>query len=877
MPPSALTKTYQPTPLLRLLFERAFENIRVDDAELKRVRELSSTGSVVYVLRNLSAVDFLALDQLTRRHSLPRLRFANDLGLWMFDPVGQGWLASLTGRPSPPPAERLRDALLRGGSAALFLKRPPGMFDPAARAGSGRMIKEGDELVRAVLRLQKEGHTIHVVPLVFLWTRHPDTRGRQAMDFLLGPPEWPNSARTVAQFVANYKRVTLRVGEPLKLDDFLATIPELPEPVQARRLTWAVMRRLERERRATTGPAAHNPDRLRMELLRSRRMRAIIEELAGNAPGQREALTVKADGMLKELQARPDPLSLRALGSAFGRVFERLYAGVEHQEGDLQRIRAASKEGTLVLLPSHKSHIDYMILSHVFFEQNLQMPMIAAGDNLNFFPMGPLFRRAGAFFIRRAFKGDRLYGAVVDAYVRRLIRDGFPIELFLEGGRSRTGKLLPPRLGLLNMIVDAALNETQRNVLFVPVSIGYERIIETDAYTRELTGGEKAKEGASSLLKTSRLLRHRYGRINLQVGEILSLQQLRAEFELLQETEVRPSRRRALVSRVASHAMDEINRVTAVTPGALTALALLSHERRGLTHEQLVERCDQLLLVLRRAEVRIAQGTVTPSGTLRPDAIREAVQLFADADLVDVNRAGALGPGVSRKWAKVTAGPGTVYSVPDSRRFALDTSKNIIVHFFVQRSIAALAALAPTDGWHPTYADVLTRGAQLARLLQHEFRFPEDRSPEDVLTQTLEQLLAEGILVRNGDNLSPGPGMAGWSGEKWLSALASILRNYLEGYRVAARSLGLLLEGTKSHKDLIKHALAVGEHMFYSGELERREAVSMPLLENALRAFTTSGVLTPVGESWCLREEAATSAALQELEDSLLQLLQEAR
>src|SRR5258708_25976373 len=147
----------------------------------------------------------------------------------------------------------------------------------------------------------------------------------------------------------------------------------------------------------------------------------------------------------------------------------------------LERGGGATKEGCAILLPSHKSHIDYLVLSYVFYEENIQLPLIAAGDNLSFFPLGPVFRRAGAFFIRRSFKGDRLYSAVVETYVRRLIRDGYPIELFLEGGRSRTGKLLPPKFGLLGMLVDSALSVPQKKVFYVPISIGYERIVETEA------------------------------------------------------------------------------------------------------------------------------------------------------------------------------------------------------------------------------------------------------------------------------------------------------------------------------------------------------------------------------------------------------------
>ena len=124
-----------------------------------------------------------------------------------------------------------------------------------------------------------------------------------------------------------------------------------------------------------------------------------------------------------------------------------MFSAIEVDEAGIERLRELAKEGTLVLLPSHKSHMDYLALAWVLYRHKLQLPLIAAGDNLNFFPVGAIFRRAGAFFIRRSFAGDRLYAAVVDAYVRRLIKDGAPLEFFLEGGRSRTGKLLPPKLG----------------------------------------------------------------------------------------------------------------------------------------------------------------------------------------------------------------------------------------------------------------------------------------------------------------------------------------------------------------------------------------------------------------------------------------------
>ncbi len=448
--------------------------------------------------------------------------------------MGKGWLNAILPRPGVTPSDELRDAIERGGSAALFLKRPPGVLDVAAGASGGRGLKEGDELVRTLIDLQRERKApILLVPQVFVWTKQPDTRGTRRMDFLLGPREWPSPARTVGQFLSNYKHVALKAGEPLDLSEFLEGANGASDAVRVRRVTYAMLRRLERERRSVTGPAEKAPDRVRMEILRSPRLRKVISDLAG----ARACRSLRADRSRAE-HAAPAPghpghgHDQGAGGRSSTASSIASTPASNTTRADIERVRAAAKEGTLVLLPSHKSHIDYLILSYVFNEENLQLPLIAAGDNLNFFPLGGIFRRGGAFFIRRSFKGDRLYAAVVDAYIRRLIRDGYPIELFLEGGRSRTGKLLAPKFGLLNMIVDAALGVSQRRAYFVPVSIGYERVVEAGSYERELSGGEKSKEDAAGLLKTTEVLRHRYGRINLQFGQILTLDEIREELGL---------------------------------------------------------------------------------------------------------------------------------------------------------------------------------------------------------------------------------------------------------------------------------------------------------------------------------------------------------
>jgi glycerol-3-phosphate O-acyltransferase len=163
MPGGPRTKAYEPNPALRALYGRFFDRIQVDEGWISDVRRLAATGTVVYILRNLNFIDFFALDHLTRRFGLPQIRVANDLGLWVLNPTGKGWLDAIFPNGASTPSDELSAALSDGSSAALFLKRPPGVLDVAAGASGGRGLREGDELIRTLLDLQR--HSLMMVCL----------------------------------------------------------------------------------------------------------------------------------------------------------------------------------------------------------------------------------------------------------------------------------------------------------------------------------------------------------------------------------------------------------------------------------------------------------------------------------------------------------------------------------------------------------------------------------------------------------------------------------------------------------------------------------------------------------------------------------------
>ena len=867
---------YEPNFLLGWLYERFFSKIEVDETWAARVREARARGTVVYVLRNLSFIDFFALDWLTKQLGLPEVRFANDMGLWVLEPMGRGWLDGLTRRRDRSDVADLRSAIRAGASAALFLKRPPGLIERLDRQTAGRGQIEGDAFIRALFDIQREQERpILLVPQVFVWTKRGDEVRQTWLDAVLGPREWPGKIRAMTQLLSSYGGVTLRSGDPVDVKAFLEREEGAPnDEVRVRRITYTLLRRLERERHAVIGPARKPADRLREEVVRSPKLQKIIGDLAGEGPGQRRVLTAKAMGMVEELEASVDDNTLQLLANGFDQTVGRMYSAIEIDTEGLERVRQAAREGSLVLLPSHKSHVDYLIMTRVLYQHHMPVPLVAAGDNLSFFPLGPVLRRAGAFFIRRSFKGDRLYSVVVDAYMRRLIKDGWALEFFLEGGRSRTGKLLPPKVGLLSIVVDAALGTPERTVFFVPVSIGYERVVEEKSYVEELAGGEKKKEDAMGLLSTAKVVAGRYGRLSVQVGELLTLEQVLREIapgatkESLQS--LSPARRRAIVTRLAHRVMNEINRVTAVTPGALVALALLAHGGRGLLHEDLIATCEKLAQAIAPfARFSPSLSHPTAPGRIRLDAIREAVDLFVRAGHVDARRPGDPLPTKRRRRDKspsLRAGPDVIYLVPDEGRLALDISKNLIVHFFVERGLVATALLARPGP--PLAAEKLKeRVLALSRLFKYEFSFRADASFDRIFDEALEASVAAGVLAKDGATVTAAEGRG------QLELYAGIVRSFVEGYRVAARSLSLLVKGPLASKDLARRAIPLGVRMHLAGEIQRREAVSQAILENAYAAFVDHGYLARGDGKLALAESFASPDAVRTVEAKVAEFL----
>ena len=279
-----------------------------------------------------------------------------------------------------------------------------------------------------------------------------------------------------------------------------------------------------------------------------------------------------------------------------GRLWNHLYDGVEFEHVD--KLSEIGDGAEIIYVPCHRSHMDYLLLSYVIYRKGFAVPHIAAGANLNMPVIGHFLRKGGAFFMRRSFKGDALYAAVFTKYLGFMMARGHPLEYFIEGGRSRTGRLLAPRTGMLSMTVRSYVRDPKRPVVFMPVYFGYERIVEGRTYLGELSGQPKQKESIVGLLRSLSILRSKFGKVHVNLGQPIVLDELLQKHNphwrsaTSEDEESPPDWIGALVAELAVSITAGVNAAAAVTPINLVAMAVLATPRQALLEADLMRQVE---------------------------------------------------------------------------------------------------------------------------------------------------------------------------------------------------------------------------------------------------------------------------------------------
>jgi glycerol-3-phosphate O-acyltransferase len=358
-----------------------------------------------------------------------------------------------------------------------------------------------------------------------------------------------------------------------------------------------------RQKLAASGPNLPQRDALIQRLLESPIVYNAIEEEAKSQQISHEKARKNAHAILDEIAANFSYPLVKRGQQVLGWLWNRIYQGLNITNATAVR-QLAQAGHEIVYVPCHRSHMDYLLLSYVLYNEGMVPPHIAAGVNLNFFPAGLIFRRGGAFFIRRSFKGNKLYATLFREYLANLFSRGYSVEYFSEGGRSRTGRLLTAKTGMLAMTLQAMLRGLNRPVTLVPVYIGYEHVMEVSTYTKELSGKKKEKESAGLVLKTLRKLRN-FGQGYVNFGEPIPINQFLNEQvpdwakDIDASGNSKPDWLNPVVNQLANKMMTHINDAAAVNALSLCATALLASRQRSLSKERLISQVENYLSLLK--------------------------------------------------------------------------------------------------------------------------------------------------------------------------------------------------------------------------------------------------------------------------------------
>jgi glycerol-3-phosphate O-acyltransferase len=520
---------------------------------------------VCYVLERESQTDFAVLSMVCNRLRLPRLE------------------------------RRLLIGERRADKAYFELIRPAGLFTTRQALSAPRYLLQ---LIAAACA--DPTVDIDLVPVAIFWGRAPHKEA--SIWRLLFAEDWVlvGRFRKFLSVLVNGRNVLVHFGEPIRLRDALQE--GMSEQRSVRWMMRTLRTSLRAQRASTIGPDLSHRRTLVAQLLKTADVRRAVRREMQTRGLSRRAALLAARKYAVEIAANYSQSFVRFMSMMLGWLWNRLFDGVDFEH--VEKLHDIGDGAEIIYVPCHRSHMDYLLLSYAIYRKGYAVPHVAAGVNLNLPVIGRFLRMGGAFFLRRTFKGDALYAVVFAKYLGVMMARGHQLEYFIEGGRSRTGRLLSPRTGMLSMTVRAYLRDPKRPVVFMPVYFGYERIIEGRTYIGELSGRPKEKETVLGLLKgVVSVLRSKLGKVHVNLGEPISLEELLTRHNpdwraQVRDTEARPSWVNEAIGDLASRINIEINAAAAVTPINLVAMALLATPRQALAEDDLshqVELYQQLL------------------------------------------------------------------------------------------------------------------------------------------------------------------------------------------------------------------------------------------------------------------------------------------
>ncbi len=804
--------------LLERLMNVLFRKVTFDDESLSNLQQHREGSRNVYVSFQNSNTSLLIFSNLLRREGFGLPVQAIGFKPYLFQVVTTfarkvfRFLADLAGKKS---GEKISDEeYIRG-----LLKNDNGLIISllSSRLFVRRYIEIKSDSLQSLVEIQKEmEEPILIFPQIMFWNRNPERTRTLAASRATGDRGLLSGFFTI---IKSATPAFIRVPEPLNLKEEIAASPSDDSHHISRHVRNKILDMYNNEKRSILGPVIKTQHETMEKVLYHKN---VLDEIHSQVEGQNASeskLRRKAYNYYREIAADFSIIYIRFFERSLHYVFSKIFNGIFYDLDDFRKLREASQKAPLILVPSHKSHMDYLIISSLFYQNKLIPPHILAGANLTFFPMGKIFRRSGAFFMRRSFKGLDLYAAVFKQYIKTLINEGYSIEFFMEGGRTRTGKLMPPRMGMLKYLIDAIEEGYNKDLMFVPVTINYDRILEENSYHSELKGKEKKEESTSRFFKSRKLLKRQYGSVYMNFGDPISYQDLKKDIGSVEDP----------TEEIAWSIIEAINEIVMITPFALTTAVILFSSARGFSRKVLLNNIQRLHRYLASINAPMAE-TVVSENSLEEVADRVINAYKMDGILKELNMEGI------ETSAKETLED--LYVINEEDRIKISFYRNTIIHYLLPLAYASVAFMKHEKGKSITLDSLRKDFNQL-----HQF-FAEDfvptammRTEDGGFEAILSFLESEKYITRSGNGCSIED-----EKRESLRFFADILKDYLESYFTVLDAVVNSPKDRMGKKEFLTEVRKNGVKLIHLGTIRLMESISMANYTSCLKMLGSTGI-----------------------------------
>jgi glycerol-3-phosphate O-acyltransferase len=746
----------------------------------------------------------------------------------------------------PRPGKQLMAGGRKLGDSLLPLARKVGVWRT-------RLDRRTPALLQQLLEETRRDPAFDVllVPVSVYFGRSPQRESGSWLRLMLSE-DWALASRIrrLLAVMLNGRNTLVEFGNGVPLRSLLSNDASIN--LASRRISRHLRAQLAASRAAYIGPDLSHRRTLMTQVLRTRAVRTLVAQQTRERGIPRRKALEEAQAIFEEIAADYSPAFVQLMERVLKRLWTRIFDGVDVLHGKALAEVAAGNE--LVYVPCHRSTMDDLLMPYAIYTQGFAIPHIAAGVNLDLPVVGPLLRKGGAFFMRRSFRGSALYTAVFMNYLGAMMARGHPLQYFIEGGRSRTGRLLSPKTGMLSMTLRSYVRQPVRPVVFVPVYLGYERIIEVDSYFSELSGKAKEKETLWGFVRSLKRLRENFGRVHVNIGEPIHLTPLLDATQPGWRDRMGQDGRGATVSgavdALASRIMRNINSAAAMTPVNLLALVLLATPRQVMREADLLRQLAfmQRLLALAPYSSRMTMTALSPV---------EIVKAGEKLDMLQRRPDGTIGLGAKH------AGSMAYY-------------RNNVLHLLAMPSLLACCFLTNETR---SSADLQRLAWRIYPYIASELFLRWDESEvEQVVALQLAALQQTGVLVSAADEWRAAPPATPEAVQ--LSLLAQPTLQTIERYYLAIALLRQAGSGVLTQPELEKRCQQMAERMltlygFYSPEFHDKS-----LFEGFLGLLRRRGVLRTDGDSRLVFDEVldrvsddAQMVLSEQLRHSILQVV----